>query len=150
MDGLEAGVGIVGIPIPGLIFRPNPGTGIDFWKPGSRPRSRFFYEIIFMKVVFSKRRLITRQIPGSKTGQDPGPSRCRPLVGGWSSHYCSETWNSETLENEADLEIFDILFKIDIQNGANASKIVHSLCQFGAFEAVKVRNNLIRSSLYYK
>ena len=106
MDGLEAGVGIVLIPIPGLIFRPNPGNGIDFRKPGSWPGSRFFYEIIFMKVVFSKIRLITRQIPGSKTGRDRGPSRSRPPVGGWSSHYCSETWNSETLENEVERTVY--------------------------------------------
>ena len=56
--------------------------------------------------------------------------------GGWSSYYCFKTWNDPTLENEADLEIFDLLFKIDIQNGADASKIVRSLCHFGAFEAV--------------
>ena len=35
-------------------------------------------------------------------------------VGGWSSYYCKETWNDETLENEADLEIFDLFFEIDI------------------------------------
>ena len=57
---------------------------------------------------------------------------------GWSSLYCSKTWNDDTLENEADLEIFDLLFKIDIKNGANLSKIVMSLCLDGAFEAVKV------------
>ena len=59
-------------------------------------------------------------------------------VGGWSSVYCELTWNDETLENEADLEIFDLLFKIDIQNGADTSKIVLYLCQCAAFEAVKV------------
>ena len=63
------------------------------------------------------------------------------LVGGWSSYYCSKTWNDSTLENDADLKIFDLLFKIDIKNGADASKIVHSLCGYGAFEAVKVRNS---------
>ena len=31
-----------GIPVPGSIFGPGIGTGIDFWKPGSRPGSRFF------------------------------------------------------------------------------------------------------------
>ena len=62
-------------------------------------------------------------------------------VGGWSSWYCKVTWNDETLENDADLEIFDLLFKIDIRNGADASKIVWSLCYVGAFEAVKVRNS---------
>ena len=60
-------------------------------------------------------------------------------VGGWSNLYCKATWNNRTLENEADLEIFDLLFKIDIKNGADPSKIVLSLCRNGAFEAVKVR-----------
>ena len=60
-------------------------------------------------------------------------------VGGWSSLYCKWTWNDETLENEADLEIFDLLFKIDIKNKADRSKIVNILCYFGAFKAVKVR-----------
>ena len=59
--------------------------------------------------------------------------------GGWSSFYCSETWNDETLENEADLEIFDLLFEIDIKNGADTSKIVQNFCFNGAFETVKVR-----------
>ena len=71
-------------------------------------------------------------------------------AGGWSSYYCKKTWNDSTLENEADLEIFDLLFKIDIKNGADTSKIVHSLCFYGAFEAVKVRfrqnNQVIRRS----
>ena len=58
--------------------------------------------------------------------------------GGWCSYYCSETWNDETLENDADFEIFDLLLKMDIQNGADTSKIVHSLCKYSAFEAVKV------------
>ena len=60
-------------------------------------------------------------------------------VGGWSSFYCKMTWNDETLENEADLEIFDLLLKIDNKNGADTSKIVRGLCGFGAFEAVKVK-----------
>ena len=59
-------------------------------------------------------------------------------VGGWSSWYCKGTWNASTLENEADLEIFDLLLKIDIKNGADPSKIVNWLCNYGAFEAVKV------------
>ena len=63
-------------------------------------------------------------------------------VGGWSSYYCSVTWNDETLENDADLEIFDLLEKIDMKNGADSSKIVHVLCLDGAFEAVKVRKSL--------
>ena len=45
-------------------------------------------------------------------------------VGGYSSYYCALTWKDETLENEADFEIFDLLFKIDIKNGADTSKIV--------------------------
>ena len=60
-------------------------------------------------------------------------------VGGWSSSYCKFAWNDVTLENEADLEIFDLLFKIDIQNEADSSEIVYGLCNVGAFEAVKVR-----------
>ena len=62
-------------------------------------------------------------------------------VGGWSSEYCKKTWNDVTLENDADLEIFDLLLKIDIKNGADISKIVLWLCAFGAFEAVKVRRS---------
>ena len=60
-------------------------------------------------------------------------------IGGYSSWYCKVTWNDETLENEADLEIFDLLLKIDMKNGADTSKIVNWLCTYGAFEAVKVR-----------
>ena len=60
-------------------------------------------------------------------------------VGGWSSFYCKVTWNESTLENDADLEIFDLLLKIDIKNGADISEIVQNLCRNGAFEAVKVR-----------
>ena len=56
-----------------------------------------------------------------------------------------QTWNDRTLENEADFEIFDLLLKIDIKNEADSSKIVESLCFYGAFEAVKVRNNLTSS-----
>ena len=62
-------------------------------------------------------------------------------VGGWSSCYCNLTWNASTLKNVADLEIFDLLLKIDLQNGADTSKIVDSLCKAGAFEAVKVRES---------
>ena len=64
-------------------------------------------------------------------------------VEGWSSYYCKKTWNDETLENEADFEIFDLLFKIDIKNGADTSKIVDSLCKNGAFEAVKVSDSFL-------
>ena len=53
--------------------------------------------------------------------------------------YCKKTWNDSTLENDADLEIFDLLLKIDIQNGVDSYKIVRNLCFYGAFEAVKVR-----------
>ena len=60
-------------------------------------------------------------------------------AGGWSSYYCKVNWNDSTLENDADLEIFEILLKIDIKNGADTSKIVDSLCADGAFEAVKVK-----------
>ena len=63
-------------------------------------------------------------------------------VGGWSSRYCKATWNDKTLENEADFEIFELLFEIDIKNGADLTKIVQNLCFNGAFEAVKVRNSL--------
>ena len=62
-------------------------------------------------------------------------------VGGWSSYYCKTTWNESTLENEADLEIFDLLLKIDIKNGAEPTKIVFWLCGYGAFEVVKVRKS---------
>ena len=59
-------------------------------------------------------------------------------IGGYSSWYCNLTWNDETLETDADLEIFGLLLKIDSQNGADLSKIVFFLCCYGAFEAVKV------------
>ena len=65
--------------------------------------------------------------------------------GGYSSLHCEETWNDSTLENDADLKIFDLLFKIDIQNGAHPSKIVNSLFIVGAFDAVKVKK-LVRFS----
>ena len=67
-------------------------------------------------------------------------------VGGWSTYYCKWTWNDSTLENDADLEIFDLLFKIDIQNGADSSKIIVWLSTYGAFEAVQVRFRRIDSS----
>ena len=62
-------------------------------------------------------------------------------VGGWSSYYCKATWNDSTLENDADLEVFDLLLKIDIKDGADTSKIVLRLCRYGAFEAIKVRKS---------
>ena len=61
------------------------------------------------------------------------------LVGGYSSGYCYATWNDETMENEADLKVFDLLFEIDVQNGADPTKIAWNLCLVGAFEAVKVK-----------
>ena len=70
-------------------------------------------------------------------------------VGGWSSLYCKATWNESTLENDADFEIFDILLKIDIQNGADQSKIVNSLCNYGAFETVKVGNSYFLTKLVW-
>ena len=63
------------------------------------------------------------------------------FLGGWSSYYCQNTWNDLTLENEADLKVFDLLLKIDILNDADQSRIVLNLCQNGAFEAVKVRKS---------
>ena len=59
--------------------------------------------------------------------------------GGWSGYYCAKTWNDEALENEADLQIFDLLFEIDNKNGADSSIIFEVVCHFGAFEAIKVR-----------
>ena len=61
------------------------------------------------------------------------------LVGGYSSFYCKITWNDSTQENDADLKVFDLLLEIDIQNGADSSKILQNLCHNGAFETVKVR-----------
>ena len=60
-------------------------------------------------------------------------------VGGWSSFYCFKTWNDSSLENDANLEVFDLLLKIDIQNGADQSDIASNLCLNGAFRAVKVK-----------
>ena len=60
-------------------------------------------------------------------------------VGGWSSYYCKKTWNASTLKNDAHLEIFGFLLKIDIQNGADTSKIAKSLCKNNAVKAVEVR-----------
>ena len=60
-------------------------------------------------------------------------------IGGWSNLYCKRTWNDMTLKNDADLEIFDLLFKIDLMNGAKPSTIIFWLCYYGAFEILKVR-----------
>ena len=70
-------------------------------------------------------------------------------VGGWSSSYCEVTWNDSTLENDAVLEIFDILLKIDIKNGADFSKIVFGLCHYAAFEAVKVRKSWLAFKMIF-
>ena len=59
-------------------------------------------------------------------------------VGGYCSWYCKMTWNEESLKNEADLDIFDLLFQIDTENGADISNIFLWICRFGAFEAIKV------------
>ena len=68
-------------------------------------------------------------------------------VGGWSSAYCSKTWNPSTLENDADTDVFNLLFRIDIENKADFSKIFLYLCHDGAFEIIKV--NIFQSSLIY-
>ena len=62
-------------------------------------------------------------------------------VGGYSSWYCKAAWDEERLKNDADLAVFDLLFKIDVENGADTTKILDSLCFYGAFGAVKVRAN---------
>ena len=59
-------------------------------------------------------------------------------VGGWSSAYCAKTWNDSTLENDADSNVFDLLFKIDIENKADLSKIFLYLCHDGAFKIIEV------------
>ena len=73
-------------------------------------------------------------------------------VGGWSSVYCTETWNASTLENDADWNVFNILFKIDTENQANLSKIFSYLCHDGAFEIIKVniisKHSCIRISVF--
>ena len=61
--------------------------------------------------------------------------------GGYSSYYCMMAWDEESLKNDADLEIFNLLFEIDLENGADRTKILDSNCFNGAFEAVKVRAN---------
>ena len=63
------------------------------------------------------------------------------VFGGYSSCYCVGAWNEEKLKNEADLTLFELLFEIDVENGADTTKILHTICLVGAFEAVKVRKN---------
>jgi len=58
-------------------------------------------------------------------------------VGGWSSAYCSKTLNTLTLENDADPDVFNLLFRIDSENKADLSKIFSYLCHDGAFEIIK-------------
>ena len=62
-------------------------------------------------------------------------------IGGYSSHYCKVAWNEKSLKNDADLAVFDLLYEIDLENGADRTKILGSLCLDGAFGAVKVRAN---------
>ena len=51
------------------------------------------------------------------------------------------TWDEERLKCDADWALFDLLFQIDLENGADRTKILNSLCLLGAFGAVKVRAN---------
>ena len=62
-------------------------------------------------------------------------------AGGYSSFYCSVAWDEERLKNDADLAVYDLLFQIDLENGADTTKILNSLCLNGAFGAVKVGAN---------
>ena len=59
-------------------------------------------------------------------------------IEGWCILYCKKTWNNLTLQNDARLRIFEILYQIDLQNGADVSNIVYLLCSYGAFKAVEV------------
>ena len=61
--------------------------------------------------------------------------------GGYSSLYCSVAWDDESLQNDADLAIFNLLFEIDLENDAETTIILNNLCIIGAFGAVKVRAN---------
>ena len=62
-------------------------------------------------------------------------------VRGYSSYYCLEAWDEKSLKNDADLVVFDLLYEIDLENGADRTNILSSLCLYGAFGAVKVRAN---------
>ena len=62
-------------------------------------------------------------------------------VGGYSSMYCKLAWDENRLKCEADFELFDLLFQIDVENGADRTKILDNLCLNGAFGAVKVNRN---------
>ena len=62
-------------------------------------------------------------------------------AGGYSSWYCNMAWDEERLKCDADLALFDLLFQIDLKNGADRTKILSSLCNYGAFGVVKVRAN---------
>ena len=59
-------------------------------------------------------------------------------IGAYSSMYCKMAWNEESLTNDADMLVFDILYRIDVENGADTTKILDSTCFNGAFGAVKV------------
>ena len=63
------------------------------------------------------------------------------FFGGYSSYYCMKAWDEKSLKNDADLAVFDLLYEIDLENGADRTKILVSLCRQGAFGAVKVRAN---------
>ena len=62
-------------------------------------------------------------------------------VGGYSSFYCKLALDENRLKNDADLDLFELLFQIDLENGADRTKVLNILCHFGAFGAVKVRAN---------
>ena len=57
--------------------------------------------------------------------------------GGYCSLYCNMALDEENLKNDADLSLFDLLLQIDIENGAEPTKILNSICLNGAFGAVK-------------
>ena len=62
-------------------------------------------------------------------------------IGGYSSYYCKAACDEKSLKNDADLAVFDLLYEIDVENGADRTQILSSLCFDGAFGAVKVRAN---------
>ena len=62
-------------------------------------------------------------------------------TGGHSSYYCKLAWDEKRLKSDADFAVFDLLYEIDLENGADRTKILNGLCLLGAFGAVKVRAN---------
>ena len=60
-------------------------------------------------------------------------------VGGYSSLYCKKAWDEKRLTCDADLALFELLFQIDVENGAETTRILDNLCLLGAFAAVEVR-----------